>query len=111
MIAAYLFGGALCISGVVARPKVSANLEQQHPDAVPYAMYLDGISFTNRDSLIGIFVYNVYTLSRTCARPYGSPRPLTWGSQVGLLGQRLNFYLRFRFCWVVNVHYSHLLNI
>jgi len=39
---------------------------QSHPDrgVVPYAMYLDGISFTKTDSLLGVFVYSLITLTR-----------------------------------------------
>lgn len=37
-----------------------------HPGQVvmPYALYLDGISFTRTDSLLGVFVYSMYTLKR-----------------------------------------------
>lgn len=31
---------------------------------IPYALYLDGISFTRTDSLVGIFIYSLVTLKR-----------------------------------------------
>lgn len=45
---------------------------RQHPvvlrnpgaTVMPYAFYLDGISFTNTDSLLGMFVYSLYSLKR-----------------------------------------------
>lgn len=39
---------------------------RRHPNelVMPLGLYLDGISFTNRDSLLGIFIYSLHTMKR-----------------------------------------------
>jgi hypothetical protein len=44
----------------------SHRVVRMHPDrqVIPYALYMDGISFTNTDSLLAFFVYSLITRKR-----------------------------------------------
>ena len=39
-------------------------LENPSKVVMPYALYMDGVSFTLKDSMLGIFVYSLHTLKR-----------------------------------------------